>query len=150
MPEEINRRIVDHAADINLTYSAIAREYLLREGIPPDTVIKTGSPMLEVLTHYKAKIDASDVLQRLGLTQFRFFMVSAHREENVDSPANIRQARQRAQPRSGEIRIPVDSVDSSADPKANRRSEDEVSQPSPSPKPLCFSDYVHLQTPRAR
>ena len=85
VPEETNRRIVDHTADINLTYSSIAREYLLREGLPPDQVIKTGSPMAEVLAHYRAKIDASDVLQRLGLTEGRFFVVSAHREENVDS-----------------------------------------------------------------
>jgi UDP-N-acetylglucosamine 2-epimerase len=67
VPEEINRRIVDHTADINLTYSTIARDYLLREGLPPDQVIKTGSPMFEVLTHYRPQIDASDVLQRLGL-----------------------------------------------------------------------------------
>jgi UDP-N-acetyl-L-fucosamine synthase len=89
VPEEINRRIVDHTADINLTYSAIAREYLLREGLPPDQVIKTGSPMFEVLTHYRAGIDASDVLVRQGLTQNQFFVVSAHREENIDSEANF-------------------------------------------------------------
>ena len=85
VPEEINRRIVDHTADINLTYSSIAREYLLREGLPPDMVIKTGSPMFEVLTHYRKDIDASDVLARLGLVEHEFFVVSAHREENVDS-----------------------------------------------------------------
>ena len=84
VPEEINRRIVDHTADINLTYSAIAREYLLTEGLPADQVIKTGSPMLEVLTYYRKKIDASDVLLRLGLKAKQFFLVSAHREENVD------------------------------------------------------------------
>lgn len=85
VPEEINRRIVDHTADINLTYSSIAREYLLREGLPPDMVIKTGSPMFEVLSHYRANIDSSDVLTRLGLTEGQFFLVSAHREENIDS-----------------------------------------------------------------
>jgi UDP-N-acetylglucosamine 2-epimerase (non-hydrolysing) len=89
VPEEINRRIVDHTADINLTYSSIAREYLLREGLPPDMIIKTGSPMNEVLTYYRAKIDASDVLDRLGLQSGQFFVVSAHREENVDEDRNF-------------------------------------------------------------
>ena len=85
VPEEINRRIVDHTADINLTYSTIARDYLLAEGLPPDRVIKSGSPMFEVLHHYREGIEASDVLHRLGLTEHQFFVVSAHREENVDS-----------------------------------------------------------------
>lgn len=89
VPEEINRRIVDHTADINLTYSTIARDYLLAEGLPPDRVIKTGSPMFEVLNHYHDGIDASDVLDRLGLTAHQFFVVSAHREENVDSNKNF-------------------------------------------------------------
>lgn len=89
VPEEINRRIVDHTADINLTYSTIARDYLLREGLPPDRVIKTGSPMFEVLNHYRGGIDASDVLSRLGLEKGRFFVVSAHREENIDSDMNF-------------------------------------------------------------
>lgn len=89
VPEEINRRIVDHTADINLTYSAIARDYLLREGLPPDMVIKTGSPMFEVLNHYRDGIDQSDVLERLGLEVGRFFVVSAHREENIDSEKNF-------------------------------------------------------------
>ncbi len=85
VPEEINRRIVDHTADINLTYSTIAREYLLREGLPPDQIIKTGSPMYEVLHHYLPKINASDSVSRLGLSPGKYFLVSAHREENVDS-----------------------------------------------------------------
>lgn len=85
VPEETNRRIVDHTADVNLTYSTIARDYLLREGLPPDLVIKTGSPMFEVLTHYRSQIDASDVLGRLRLTEGGYFVVSAHREENIDS-----------------------------------------------------------------
>ncbi|MFM0647593.1 UDP-N-acetylglucosamine 2-epimerase (non-hydrolyzing) [Paraburkholderia bryophila] len=89
VPEEINRRIVDHTADINLTYSSIAREYLLREGLPPDMVIKTGSPMAEVLGYYKPRIDSSDVLTRLALDDGQFFVVSAHREENIDSDANF-------------------------------------------------------------
>ncbi len=89
VPEEINRRIVDHTADINLTYSTIARDYLLREGLPPDMVIKTGSPMFEVLNHYRDGIEASDVLARLELEAGKFFVVSAHREENVDSDKNF-------------------------------------------------------------
>lgn len=86
VPEEINRKIVDHISDINLPYSSISREYLLREGLPPDRVIKTGSPMYEVLHYYRAKIDASNVLERLGLTPESYFVISAHREENVDDP----------------------------------------------------------------
>ena len=84
VPEETNRRIVDHTADVNLTYSTIARDYLLREGLPPDLVIKTGSPMFEVLTYYRPRIDASDVLTRLGLEAEGYFVVSAHREENIE------------------------------------------------------------------
>ena len=83
VPEEVNRRIVDHVADMNLTYSTIAREYLLREGLPPDLVIKTGSPMREVLNYYLPKIQNSDVLERLSLVKNEFFLVSAHREENI-------------------------------------------------------------------
>lgn len=89
VPEEINRRIVDHTADVNLTYSTIARDYLLREGLPPDLVIKTGSPMFEVLNYYREGIENSDVLERLGLEAGKFFVVSAHREENVDSDKNF-------------------------------------------------------------
>lgn len=89
VPEEINRRIVDHTADINLTYSTIARDYLLREGLPPDRVIKTGSPMFEVLNYFREGIETSDVLTRLGLEEGKFFIVSAHREENVDSDRNF-------------------------------------------------------------
>lgn len=90
VPEEINRRIVDHTADINLTYSSIAREYLLREGLPSDMVIKTGSPMFEVLQHYGNDINSSQVLGRLGLAQGEYFLVSAHREENIDIEPKFR------------------------------------------------------------
>lgn len=89
VPEEINRRIVDHTADINLTYSTIARDYLLNEGLPADRVIKTGSPMFEVLEHYRSGIGSSDVLSRLGLEAGKFFVVSAHREENIDADKNF-------------------------------------------------------------
>lgn len=89
VPEEINRRIVDHTADVNLTYSSIARDYLLREGLSPDLVIKTGSPMYEVLTHYRERIEASDVLARLGLQAGGYYVVSAHREENIEAPATF-------------------------------------------------------------
>ena len=89
VPEEINRRIVDHTADINLTYSTIARDYLLAEGLPADQVIKTGSPMFEVLNYYKAKIESSNVLERLGLQEHQYFVVSAHREENINSDQNF-------------------------------------------------------------
>jgi len=90
VPEEINRRIVDHVSDINLSYSTISRDYLLREGIPPDRVIKTGSPMFEVLHYYRPKIEASDVLNRLRLAPGGYFVVSAHREENVDDECQFR------------------------------------------------------------
>jgi len=89
VPEETNRKIVDHIADINLTYSDIAREYLLREGLPADSIIKTGSPMFEVLNHYMPKIRASDVLERLGLERGKYFVVSAHREENISNDKNF-------------------------------------------------------------
>lgn len=90
VPEETNRKIVDHTADINLTYSDIAREYLLREGLPADRIIKTGSPMFEVLNHYLPQIEASDVLQKLDLEEGKFFVVSSHREENINSEKNFR------------------------------------------------------------
>lgn len=89
VPEEVNRRIVDAVSDINLTYSQIARHYLLREGFPPDQVIVTGSPMREVIEFYRGKIEASPILDDLGLKQERYFVVSAHREENVDDPARL-------------------------------------------------------------
>jgi len=89
VPEETNRKIVDHISDVNLTYSDIAREYLLREGLPADRIIKTGSPMFEVLNHYLPSIQSSDVLERLGLEEGKFFVVSSHREENINSDKNF-------------------------------------------------------------
>ena len=89
VPEEINRRLVDHMADINLTYSSIARDYLLSEGLPADMIIKTGSPMFEVINMYRGGIDSSDILSKLNLEKHKFFVVSAHREENVDSDVNF-------------------------------------------------------------
>ena len=89
VPEETNRKIVDHVSDINLTYSSIAREYLLREGFPPDRIIKTGSPMNEVLNYYMPKIKLSKVLHRLNLSLHKYFLVSAHREENIENDKNF-------------------------------------------------------------
>jgi UDP-N-acetylglucosamine 2-epimerase len=89
VPEETNRKIVDHISDINLTYSDIAREYLLREGLPADRIIKTGSPMFEVLSYYLASIETSDILNRLALEKYKYFVVSAHREENIDNQASF-------------------------------------------------------------
>jgi UDP-N-acetylglucosamine 2-epimerase len=89
VPEELNRKVLDHLSDINLVLTEHARRYLIAEGIPPETIIKTGSHMREVLDHYMPKIQKSDVLQRMGLTADKFFVVSAHREENIDSPENM-------------------------------------------------------------
>ncbi len=91
VPEEINRKIVDHIADINLTYSDISREYLLREGLPPDQIIKTGSPMFEVLHHYLPKIKQSTIVKDLKLDAGKYFLVSCHREENINIPRNFKQ-----------------------------------------------------------
>jgi UDP-N-acetylglucosamine 2-epimerase len=91
VPEEINRRLVDHLSDVNMPYSSIAREYLLREGVPPDRVIKTGSPMFEVLSYYRTKIDKSDILRKMNLTEREYYVVSAHREENIGSDVQFQQ-----------------------------------------------------------
>ena len=90
VPEEINRKIVDHVSDINMPYTNIAREYLLGEGLPPDRVIKTGSPMYEILNYYRKSIDRSDILQRLHLSERDYFLVSAHREENIESEQHLK------------------------------------------------------------
>jgi len=145
VPEEINRRIVDHTADINLTYSDIARAYLLAEGLPADRVIKTGSPMHEVLHHYLPLVEVSDIHQRLGLQPGQYFVVSAHREENIDAPANFAGLVEVLQLLAVEYNLPVivsthprtrkkiDAAGVVLDPKVQLL------------KPLGFADYVRLQ-----
>lgn len=145
VPEEINRRIVDHTADVNLTYSSIAREYLLREGLPPDMVIKTGSPMFEVLSHYAHEIDASDVLSRLGLAERNYFVVSAHREENIDSEASFRRLVEILNQIAEDFSLPVIV---STHPRTMKRIEATGStfhELVRLLKPLGFFDYVRLQ-----
>ena len=145
VPEEINRRIVDHAADVNLTYSSIAREYLLAEGLPADMVIKTGSPMFEVLNHYRPKIDASDALKRLGLKAGGYFMVSAHREENVDGDESFARLVKVLNTVAAEHGLPVIV---STHPRTQKRVDATGSRFHEQVrllKPLGLSDYVHLQ-----
>lgn len=145
VPEEINRRIVDHTADINLTYSSIAREYLLREGLPSDMVIKTGSPMFEVLNHYRSGIEASDVLTRLDLVKGEFFVVSAHREENIDSDRNFGRLVETLNALAERYRIPVIV---STHPRTQKRVEATGTAFHPHVrllKPLGFKDYNKLQ-----
>jgi UDP-N-acetylglucosamine 2-epimerase (non-hydrolysing) len=145
VPEEINRRIVDHTADVNLTYSSIAREYLLREGLPPDLVIKTGSPMFEVLAHYQPGIQASPVLGRLGLEARQFFLVSAHREENIDSPRSFGHLVEILNAIAEEHGLPVVV---STHPRTQKRIDASGSVFHPKVrlmKPLGFLDYVKLQ-----
>lgn len=145
VPEEINRRIIDHISDINMPYSTIAREYLLREGLPPDRIVKTGSPMREVLTHYADKIDASPVLQTMGLALDGYFVVSIHREENVDPPEQFSRVVEllRALPEKYGKRVIV-----STHPRTRKRLEAEkieLPQAVELSKPLGFCDYVKLQ-----
>ncbi|EGR2402986.1 UDP-N-acetylglucosamine 2-epimerase (non-hydrolyzing) [Vibrio cholerae] len=145
VPEETNRRIVDHTADINLTYSTIARDYLLAEGLPADRVIKTGSPMFEVLNHYMSQIDSSDVLSRLGLQKGQFFVVSAHREENVDSPKQLAKLAQTLNTVAQHYNLPVIV---STHPRTRNRIEAQGLEFHPNIqllKPLGFHDYNHLQ-----
>lgn len=145
VPEETNRRIVDHTADINLTYSSIAREYLLREGLPPDMIIKTGSPMFEVLNHYRPRIDESDVLERLGLAQGEYFVVSAHREENIDSPHSFARLVAVLNAVAEDHDLPVIV---STHPRTQQRIDATGSRFHPQVrllKPLGFHDYVKLQ-----
>ncbi len=145
VPEETNRRIVDHTADINLTYSTIARDYLLAEGLPADRVIKTGSPMFEVLHHYMPQIDSSDVLARLGLQKGQFFVVSAHREENVDSPKQLAKLAETLNTVAQHYNVPVIV---STHPRTRNRIEAQGLEFHPNIqllKPLGFHDYNHLQ-----
>lgn len=145
VPEEINRRIVDHTADINLTYSTIARDYLLAEGLPADLVIKTGSPMFEVLHHYKAKIESSDVLERLNLKEHEYFIVSAHREENINSDQNFLDLVEMLNAVAEQYQYPVIV---STHPRTRKRIEELNVEFHPLIellKPLGFSDYNKLQ-----
>jgi len=145
VPEETNRKIVDHISDINLTYSSIAREYLLREGLPADRIIKTGSPMFEVLRAYKDKIDASDVLNRLSLAPLSYFLVSAHREENIDSEINLCKL---AAVLNGLAAGFGKRVIVSTHPRTRKRIEAKgisFHEGVELMKPLGFIDYVHLQ-----
>lgn len=145
VPEETNRRIVDHTADINLTYSSIAREYLLREGLAPDQVIKTGSPMFEVLNHYRQRIEASDVVNRLSLKADQYFVVSAHREENIESERSFARLVETLNGVAEDFGLPVIV---STHPRTQNRINatgsvfhDKVQLL----KPLGFHDYVKLQ-----
>lgn len=145
VPEEINRRIVDHTADINLTYSTIARDYLLREGIHPDRVIKTGSPMCEVLNHYLPMIRASDVLKRLNLCNKEYFVVSAHREENIESDQSFFKLVKIINTAAEDYDLPVVV---STHPRTQKRVDATGVKFHPQVrlmKPLGFHDYVNLQ-----
>ena len=146
VPEEINRRIVDHTADINMTYSSIAREYLLREGLPADMIIKTGSPMNEVLNYYLKDIKGSDVLDRLHLEKEKFFVVSAHREENIDSDFNFDKLILILNTIANKFDMPVIV---STHPRTQKRIDSSgalLHDNIQLLKPLGFNDYNKLQT----
>lgn len=146
VPEETNRKIVDHIADINLTYSDIAREYLLREGLPPDRVIKTGSPMFEVINSKREEIEKSDVLGRLKLEERKYFVVSAHREENINSETNFLDLVDSLNAIADIYRMPVIV---STHPRTRKMIEDKRIEFNPlivTMKPLGFIDYIKLQT----
>lgn len=145
VPEETNRKIVDHTADINLTYSDIAREYLLREGLPSDRVIKTGSPMFEVLNSKKDDIEKSDVLERLGLEESKYFVVSAHREENINSEQNFMDLVDTLNTIAEKYKMPLIV---STHPRTRKMIEAKGIEFNPlvkTMKPLGFNDYVKLQ-----
>jgi UDP-N-acetylglucosamine 2-epimerase len=146
VPEEINRRIVDHTADINLTYSEIAREYLLREGLPPDQVIKTGSPLREVIEYYREKFESSNVLERMGLNAYGYFVASLHREENVDTPKNLQRLAELLGHLAEKYGQPVIL---STHPRTRQRIETlgiSVHERVVLHKPFGFLDYIKLQT----
>jgi len=145
VPEEINRRLVDHMADINLTYSSIARDYLLSEGLPADMIIKTGSPMFEVLNTYRDGIESSDVLTRLGVKEYEFFVVSAHREENVDSDKNFLNLMESLNAIAEIYQMPIIV---STHPRTQKRIDEMKVELNPIIqllKPLGFKDYNKLQ-----
>ena len=145
VPEETNRRIVDHTSDVNLTYSSIAREYLLREGLPPDLVIKTGSPMFEVLTHYRPGIESSDILSRLDLVEGQYFVFSAHREENIESLQSFTKLVAVMNAVAADYNLPVIM---STHPRTQNRIDATNSKFHPLVrllKPLGFNDYLKLQ-----
>lgn len=145
VPEEINRRIVDHTADINLTYSTIAREYLLREGLPSDQIIKTGSPMYEVLSHYLPQIKSSDAVSRLGLNIDQYFLISAHREENIDSEKPFNKLINILNSLAEKYGLPVVV---STHPRTQKQMDKQQVKLHPLirlMKPLGFYDYVSLQ-----
>jgi UDP-N-acetylglucosamine 2-epimerase len=145
VPEEINRRIVDHTADINLTYSSIARDYLLREGIPSDQIIKTGSPMYEVLNHYSPQIHASDILTKLGLIAKQYFVVSAHREENIESDKSFNKLISILNALADDYGLPVVV---STHPRTRKRIDStniNFNKLVRFLKPLGFHDYVNMQ-----
>jgi UDP-N-acetylglucosamine 2-epimerase len=145
VPEEVNRRIIDHVADVNLPYSDIARSYLLREGLPPDRIIKTGSPMGEVLAFYRKRIEASRILADLGLERGKYFVVSAHREENVDAPDRFKRLLDVLETLARQHELPVIV---STHPRTRKRLDAEGGSRDTRirfVKPLAFTDYVHLQ-----
>ncbi len=145
VPEEINRRIVDHIADINLPYTSIAREYLLAEGLPADRIIKTGSPLFEVINYYQPSIDDSDILNRLNIKKNEFFLVSAHREENIDSIPNLVNLSLSLNTIAKEYDLPIIV---STHPRTRKRIETEGMEFHKNIvllKPLGFHDYNHLQ-----
>jgi len=145
VPEETNRRIVDHTSDINLTYSTIARDYLLAEGLPPDRVIKTGSPMFEVLHHYMERIDASDVLQRLNLDKGKYFVVSLHREENIECSKQFAKIENTLNTVAKKYNLPLIV---STHPRTRNRimaQEQQFHHNIRFLSPMGFHDYNHLQ-----
>ena len=146
VPEETNRKIVDHTADINLTYSDIAREYLLREGLPADRIIKTGSPMLEVLNSRKEDIEKSDVLEELELEEGKYFVVSAHREENINSETNFWDLCDSLNAIAKEYKIPLIMSTHPRTRNMIKANEIEFNPLIKIMKPLGFNDYIKLQT----